>query len=195
MTAGGDEREIARRVLLTIPPQELKKSYGYQGQVFHYVSAADGLIVLCMAEQAFSNRAVFSFLQDVSNRFRGMYSVSSNAQELSMMDFARTLKERMHHYSNDPSSERVSKLKTEVEGIKEDMRGNIGKAIERGGAIEVVLEKTHLLEAQSTNLKHVSSDLKNEMWWKRKKCWCISILVLCIVLAGVIAGIVIAAKQ
>lgn len=192
---GGNEGEIARQILQTVPPDAaLKKSYGYQGQVFHYTSSEDGLIILCMADAATGNRVAFSFLQDIANRFRGRYQAFSHAQELSMADFARTLREKMDYFSNNPSSEKISKVKNEIEEVKSTLRNNIDKVLDRGDKIEVIMDKTDLLQAQSNNFRKVSTQVKHKMWWENKKCWCISGLVICIVIAGVIVGGLIAAK-
>lgn len=191
---GGNEGEIARQILLTIPQNSsLKKSYGYQGQIFHYMSAADGLVVLCMADAQTGNRVAFSFLQDVQNRFRGRYSVFANSPEQGMQDFARTLSERMEFFSNNPSSEKISKVKHEIEEVKVTLRENIDKVLDRGDKIEVIMDKTDLLQAQSGNFRKVSTAVKRKMWWQNKKCWCISIIICCIVIAGCVAGALIGA--
>src|SRR5690606_588895 len=94
--------------------------------VFHYMSSEDGLIVLCMADAQTGNRVVFSYLQDITNRFRGRYNVLNNAPEMRMPDFSRTLNERMEYFSSNPTSEKMSKVKHEIEEVKSTLRDNIG---------------------------------------------------------------------
>jgi vesicle-associated membrane protein 7 len=82
-----------------------------------------------MADAQTGNRVAFSFLQDIANRFRGRYATFSHAQEYSMQDFGRTLKEKMDYFSNNPSSEKISKVKSEIEDVKTTLRDNIGMDI------------------------------------------------------------------
>jgi len=192
---GGNEGEISRQILLTIPQDSsLKKSYGYQGHVFHYMSSEDGLIILCMADAQTGNRVVFSYLQDIQNRFRGRYAAFSNAPEMGMQDFSRTLNERMEFFSSNPTSEKMSKVKHEIEEVKTTLRDNIDKVLDRGDKIETIMDKTDLLQAQSNGFRKVATQVKNKMWWENKKCWCISSIVVCVIIAGVIVGGLIAAK-
>jgi ABC-type multidrug transport system fused ATPase/permease subunit len=100
---------------------------------FNLIAFADGLVVFCIADNSLGNRVCFSFLQEVSNRFRGVYSSSlfATTSEGGMSDFSRVLYEQMIYFATNPNSEKVTKLKQDINVVKELLRDDIGKSRRR----------------------------------------------------------------
>lgn len=170
---------IARKILHKVPSRTAeKKSYGYEGQVFHHISDELGLITMCMADEGMTHRICFAFLQDVRKRFLGSYeNAFYNAGELAFNDrFARTLLDRMNFYSYDPEADKVRKVQAELDGVKTQMKDNIDKVLERSDRIESLVEKTDTLQTHGSNFKRVSTKLRRNLWWKNMKTW---ILLFC----------------
>jgi len=175
----GNHTVIARRILEKIPKRAHKKSYSYEGHVFHYLAEDDGLVVLCMADANTGHRISFACLGDIKNRFVASYGDSYQmAPELEYNEtFSRTILEKMDYYSNDPNADKIRKVRGEIDQVKTVMIENIDKVLERGDKIETLMDKTDLLQAQSQRFRTVSTSLKRHLWWKNTKLCCCVIIV------------------
>eukprot|EP01112_Ceratiomyxa_fruticulosa_P010737 TRINITY_DN2855_c0_g2_i1.p1 TRINITY_DN2855_c0_g2~~TRINITY_DN2855_c0_g2_i1.p1 ORF type:complete len:226 (-),score=39.09 TRINITY_DN2855_c0_g2_i1:300-977(-) len=192
----GTYKEIARRLLEKLPSTNAKKSYTYESYTFHY-QVEDGIVFLCLADAAFGVRLPFFFLHDIHGRFVAKYgtnvdtNVSTQPGKMSQYEaFGRVLQERMVYFSNNASNvDTISKIQSQVAEVKGVMESNIEKMLERGEKIEVLVDKTESLQAQSFDFKRNTTKLKRKMWWQNTKfCIVLSILLL-LVLGGVTVGV------
>lgn len=62
--ASGTFREVTKKILEKIPPQNNKMSYVYERHIFHYL-VDDEITYLCMADEEFGRRTPFAFLEGV----------------------------------------------------------------------------------------------------------------------------------
>eukprot|EP00013_Stygamoeba_regulata_P026258 CAMPEP_0177658608 /NCGR_PEP_ID=MMETSP0447-20121125/16917_1 /TAXON_ID=0 /ORGANISM="Stygamoeba regulata, Strain BSH-02190019" /LENGTH=185 /DNA_ID=CAMNT_0019163257 /DNA_START=50 /DNA_END=604 /DNA_ORIENTATION=+ len=163
----GNHTVIARSILTKIPDKSHKKSYAYQGQVFHYMADENKLVCLCMCDSSVQTRVAFLCLQEIKNRFLTTHGESyQTAPEMRYQDsFSRVLKDLMEYYSNDQNADKFKKVKSDIDEVKESMLTNIDKVLERGDRIENLMDKADLLENQSTSFKKVATALKRSMWW------------------------------
>ncbi|CAN1169292.1 Vesicle-associated membrane protein 713 [Linum perenne] len=111
---------IARQILGKIPGNDDSHvSYSQDRYIFH-VKRTDGLTVLCMADETAGRRIPFAFLEDVHQRFVRTYGRAvHSAQAYGMNDeFSRVLSQQMEYYSNDPSADRMNRLKGEMNQVR-----------------------------------------------------------------------------
>jgi len=188
---GNNFPAIARKLVEQIPSTpDSKKSYSYETYNFHYL-VEGGITYICMTDQSMGYRVPYAFLFDVSNRFKAtfgerIYTVGS----MGLNDaFARVLQERIDYYSNDKTADKINKVKGEIEEAKNVMVKNIDKVLERGSKIEVLVDKTDILQEQAHSFKRKGTKLKRKMWWKNAKLCCILICILVVIIVGVTLGI------
>lgn len=95
--------------------------------LFHYMSE-DGIIYLCMADQAFGRRIPFAYLQDICQRFRSAYGDKGKTAIAYAFDseFSKILAKQMNYYSNDPSADKLTEVKGELAAVKDVMVSNLG---------------------------------------------------------------------
>ncbi|XP_061350889.1 vesicle-associated membrane protein 711-like [Gastrolobium bilobum] len=141
-------------------------SYSHDRYVFH-VKRTDGLTVLCMADDAFGRMIPYAFLEDIHNKFVKTYARAIlSAPAYAMNDeFSRVLSQQMDYYSNDPNADRLNRLKGEMTQVRTVMIDNIEKVLERGGRLELLVEKTSAMNSNSIRFKRQSRRYKNNLWW------------------------------
>jgi len=185
----GNFTTIATRILKNLPKGNKKVSYTHDKFIFHII-IEDGLIYLCMAAQEFQRRICFAFLEDIKNQFLSKFVANwakANSYGLDE-EFKPVLKRQMEYYSNATNTDRILKVKKEIDEVKSIMVENIEKVLERGDKIELLVEKTETLSHESVVFKSKSKDLKRHMWWKNFKITLILILVAIAILYFVIAA-------
>ncbi|CAJ2634701.1 vesicle-associated membrane protein 713-like protein [Trifolium pratense] len=163
-------------------------SFSHDRYVFH-VRRNDGLTVLCMAEEAFGRRIPFSFLEDIHNRFVKTYARAIlSAPAYTMNDeFSRVLSQQMDYYSTDPNADRLNRLKGEMTQVRTVMLDNIDKVLERGGRLEMLVEKTSAMNTNSVRFKRQSRRYKNNVWWMNVRLTITLIMIFAIVFYIILA--------
>ncbi|KAK7347096.1 hypothetical protein VNO80_21623 [Phaseolus coccineus] len=157
-------------------------SFSHDRYVFH-VKRTDGLTVLCMADDAFGRMVPFAFLEDIHKKFVKTYGraiLSSPAYAMND-EFSRILSQQMDYYSNDPNADRLNRLKGEMTQVRTVMVDNIEKVLERGGRLELLVEKTSAMNNNSIRFKRQSRRYKNNLWWSNIRLTVALIIVFVIV--------------
>ncbi|XP_057420023.1 vesicle-associated membrane protein 711-like [Lotus japonicus] len=165
-------------------------SFSHDRYVFH-VKRTDGLTVLCMADDAFGRRIPFAFLEDIHTRFVKTYARAIlSAPAYAMNDeFSRILNQQMDYYSNDPNADRCNRLKGEMTQVRTIMIDNIEKVLERGGRLEMLVEKTSAMNNNAIRFKSQSRRYKNNLWWRNVRLTVALILIFVIVIYIMLAFI------
>jgi vesicle-associated membrane protein 7 len=183
---------ITRAVLEKLDfSKNIKKAYVYDKYMIHFV-IYDRIIYLVVTEameQASRIRAL-AFLEDIHERFTSTYNSAKieNAAAYEMNnEFSRVLAKQMEYFSKDPSVDKITVVRSQIEKVKGIMMENIEALIERSEKIGLLVEKTNQMQTDSLNFKEKSVKVKRKMWWKNFKLW-IVIVVLLIILAWLIAS-------
>eukprot|EP00029_Vermamoeba_vermiformis_P002664 TRINITY_DN1303_c0_g1_i1.p1 TRINITY_DN1303_c0_g1~~TRINITY_DN1303_c0_g1_i1.p1 ORF type:complete len:255 (+),score=65.63 TRINITY_DN1303_c0_g1_i1:18-782(+) len=184
----GNIDKVVKKLLEKIPSADGRMSYVFESHYFHYV-VEDGITYLCMAEESFGRRIPFAFLEDVKNRFKVTYGARAKSAVAFTMqaDFAKTLQNLTEYYSNTQNSDKITKLKGELDEVKNVMVTNIEKVLERGEKIELLVDKTDQLNQTSVNFRKKATQLKRSMWWKNVKLTIMIILILIVVVYIIVA--------
>ena len=161
----GNFPTVTRMLLAKIPAQDGKMSYVYDNSTtFHYV-VEGGITYLCMASEMTKRRIPFAFLEDIKIRFRQQFGDAIHtAIPFSMNeDFAPVLKRQMDYYNGDPSADKITKVKGELEEVKGVMVENIEKVLERGEKIELLVDKTESLNHQAFSFRRQTVAVRRAM--------------------------------
>jgi len=188
-TAKGNFDQVTRRILEKIPTEhDSKMSYVYDRHIFHYV-VADGITFLCMTDEEFGRRLPFSYLEDLHSRFKSSYGERGRTAVAYAMnqDFSRVMSTLVDYYSNNPNADKISKVKGDVDEVKNVMVQNIEKVLERGERIELLVNKTETLSNNAFKFKKSSTALKRSMWWKNVKLILLIVFIFIIILYIIIA--------
>lgn len=159
----GNFPTVTRMLLAKIPAQDGKMSYVYDSSTtFHYI-VDSGITYLCMASEMTKRRIPFAFLEDIRIRFKQQFGDAIHtAIPFSMNeDFSPVLKRQMEYYNGDPSADKITKVKGELEEVKGVMVENIEKVLERGEKIELLVDKTDRLNQTAFKFEKTSKQLKD----------------------------------
>lgn len=167
-------------------------SYVYDRHVFHYM-VESGITYLCMSDERSRRRVAFAFLEDAKIRFRSQYTeIMHTAPAFTMNgDFAPILERQMAFYNSDPSSDELTKVKSQLDDVKNVMVENIEKVLERGEKIELLVDKTDRLNQAAFKFEKNSKQLRNALFWKKVKMYIIaavSISAFALIIAMVACG-------
>lgn len=190
----GNFQQITGSILQKIPLHNDTKCTYVSGSYHFHVIVDDGLIYLCMADEDFGKRRPYAFLEEIRQRF-----VNSSLKQRALTayayefrrDFGQVLSSQMTLFS-DPShdeTDQISKVRREVNEVKDVMTQNIEKVLERGEKIDVLVGKAEELDHSSQVFHSQSSRLRQKMWWQNKKMCLILIFVLLVVIAAIVLGV------
>jgi len=189
----GNFSTVTRVLLKKIPEEDGKLSYIYDKYVFHYM-VSDGLTYLCMTDRDFQRLVAFQFLEDIKNRFIATYGDRGKTAIAFAFnaDFQRVLQQQMEKY-NSAKNDKIAKVKEEITQVKDVMIKNIDKVLERGEKIELLVDKTEVLDQHAFKFKKQSRGLKRAMWWKNVKLMIVIFIfivaIIYIILAAACGGL------
>jgi len=184
----GNFSSVTRVLLQKIPAADGKLSYIYDKYVFHYV-VADGLTYLCMTDKEFARLNAFQFLSEIKARFLATYGERAKTAIAFAFnaDFQRVLQQQMEKF-NAQKNDKIAKIQEEVSQVKDVMIKNIDKVLERGEKIDLLVDKTEVLDQHAHKFKKGSTRLRRAMWWKNVKLTLLIILFLLIVIYVILAA-------
>lgn len=149
-----------------------------------------GIVFLCMADESMGKSIPYGYLTEIKDRFMSgslrERAYHCNAYELKH-DFGPVLMNQMKRYNRGDgefgNNTKVKHLQKDVDGLKSIMTENIGKLIERGERLDILVDKTEDLSRSSESFARSAKKVKNKMWWQNKKMCLILSCVLFIILA------------
>lgn len=180
----GNFSSITRVLLKKIPAEDGKLSYVYDQYIFHYV-VSRGMTYLCMTDQNYSKILSFQFLAEVESEFLRLYgSRWQTAVAYSFNgDFSKVLSRLVQEYSNKrQEDEKLTMIRGQVEDIRGIMSRNIELVLERGEKIELLVEKSELMEQHAMKFSKQSTKLKRKFCCKNAKMTILLILVFLAIL-------------
>ena len=146
-SSSGNFPTVTRVLLSKIPEQDGRMSYEYDKHIFHYI-VDQGITFLCMSDLETKRRLAFSFLDDIQKTFREKYGniIEQTALAFSLNDsFSIILKDKIEYYSNNPSSDNITRVQTQIDTVRDVMMENIDVLLDRGERIELLVDKTDQL--------------------------------------------------
>ena len=132
------------------------------------------------------HRLPFAFLKEIEDTFIKRYGgQAQTAIAFSMNDeFAPVLRDTLNEFNNNPNKiiDNISKVKDQIDDVREVMVQNISKVLERGEKIELLVDKTDKLNQQAFKFEKQSKKLKNVMYWKKVKMWASIALIVAVLI-------------
>lgn len=165
-----------------IGSEDTKMSYVYDQYVFHYI-VENHIIYMCMCDDASKRRIPFSFLEDIKDKFKGIYGDRAQTAMAFAMndDFGRTLQRQLDFY-NGPSADSIATVNSKLDDVKNVMIQNIDMVLQRGEKLELLVDKTENLHQQAFKFQRSAKQLKSAMIWRRVKLFALIFIVLAILI-------------
>jgi len=179
-TCVGNFGEISELVLAKVREQEQAKMTFTQGEFLFHYTARQGVVTLVITDADFERATAFQFLDSVMEKFLRQYGDRAKTAIAYSMnsEFSLVMASEVKRYSRgggvgggsrlaDP--DKISTLQSEVDQVKDIMVANIDVIIERGEKLDLLVDKTEHLSANSVTFRNTSRNLQRAMWWKNMK--------------------------
>ncbi|RKO93578.1 hypothetical protein BDK51DRAFT_31536 [Blyttiomyces helicus] len=109
-TTTGNFTTVTQHILEKIPEGDSKMTYVYDRYLFHYIQR-NNIIYLCLADDTFGRRIPFTFLEDMSRRFEGLYGErAQTAIAYGLNEYSKTIAEQMDRHVAEYDIENSSVL-------------------------------------------------------------------------------------
>uniref|UniRef100_H3HDS6 Bromo domain-containing protein n=1 Tax=Phytophthora ramorum TaxID=164328 RepID=H3HDS6_PHYRM len=150
----GNFPTVTRVLLAKIPVADGRMSYVYDRHIFHYI-VERGVTFLCMADDDLKRRVPFLFLEDMKNGFQAMYGERAlTAIAFAMNDqFQHEIRRLLDYYNANPDADSLSRVKQQIDDVKDIMVQNIDKVLDRGEKFELLVDRTDKLSRQSVKFE------------------------------------------
>ncbi|CAH0473132.1 unnamed protein product [Peronospora belbahrii] len=168
----GNFPTVTRVLLAKIPPTDGSMSYVYDRHIFHYI-VENGVTYLCMADDELKRRIPFLFLNEMKTSFQTLYGPRIfSAIAFAMNDeFQHEIHRLLDYYNAHPDADALSRVKQQIDDVKDIMIENIDKVLERGEKFELLVDRTDKLNRQAVKFEHSSIHLRKSMWKRNLKLW------------------------
>jgi len=180
------------RLLEKIGRHDSKMSYAYERDVFHVI-VEHRFVYICVADEESGQRIPFSFLGEMKERFCQRYAKGKPYPEVNSLpnvsDFKMQITSLIRFYNENPDSDKIAKVKSQINEVQTIMTKNIDDVIARGERIEDIVGKTEQLNQNAQTFKRGARTLKRTMQWKRIVCIAVVVGTILLVV-GVVVVIV-----
>ncbi|KAK6911252.1 v-SNARE, coiled-coil homology domain [Dillenia turbinata] len=178
----GNFSTIASQCLAKLPSSSNKFTYNCDGHTFNYL-VDDGFTYCVVAVESVGRQVPIAFLErvkeDFNKRYGGGKAATAVAKSLNK-EFGPKLKEHMQFCVDHPEEvSKLEKVKAQVSEVKGVMMENIEKVLDRGGKIELLVDKTENLRSQAQDFRQIGTKMRRKMWLKNMK---IKLIVLGIII-------------
>lgn len=181
----GNFSQITRKILEKIHNQgDSKVTYLMEGHTFNF-RICGNYIFMCMADEDFGRNMPFVYLKELSDEFFRMYKDNTPS---SYGAFQTVLVEVMKQYSTSDEHDTVAKIQKGLDEVKDVMKMNINKVLQRSDQIEVLVDKTSQMDLTAESFRYHSRALKKNLCWQNLKMKLLTILLIVIVCYFLAAG-------
>ncbi|RNA35065.1 vesicle-associated membrane 7-like [Brachionus plicatilis] len=96
---------------------------------------------------------------------------------------------------NSTSDTQFTNLQSQVNDVKDVMKTNIDKVLQRGDRLDDLVDKTTDLEANAVQFTTVSKKIKRKMWWQNLKMKIILVCVILVIIAIITVALILKFKK
>jgi vesicle-associated membrane protein 7 len=173
--------QTVRQQVLPKTQSQSKVTFEAQQRKYHVLRNTNGTVFLAVADAAYATRLAYSMLEKISGSFLQCYRDSSQQTAANCSSYSRNIKTEVEFY-NGPQADKLKKLQSDIDGVKDVMLQNLDVVIQRGDKIDNLVEKSGNLAAESDTFFTQSNTLKKKMWWKNVKLIIVIVFVLALII-------------
>ncbi|MES1909872.1 MAG: hypothetical protein MHM6MM_002560 [Cercozoa sp. M6MM] len=139
----GNFTQITRELLPKLQVSaagETRRSITSNKYNFHYITI-DGIVYMCMADNAMGSVAPFRFLRDIADRFRSTYGERARtALAFSLnADFKITLRQQMDYWNSQGQDAKMRRIQEDIEDAQDQVKQGIEKLLDRSQRLEILV--------------------------------------------------------
>lgn len=174
-----------------------KNTYIYDNYMFHILQQYSGinkLIILTMSTLQYNTSVAYKFLHELLELLLKQYEIvdliQMNAYNIQQL-YSHTIDATQSQYNTQYGVNGDSKMihvNTQINDVKSVMIDNIDCLLDRGDKIELLVQKTDMLNDESIKFKKSSKQLKIQYIMKNIRLWVMLAAVLIAVIYIIVAA-------
>ncbi|PWO01211.1 synaptobrevin-domain-containing protein, partial [Tilletiopsis washingtonensis] len=152
------------------PESAARASYAFEDWLFHVLTDG-GVQYLCCADDGSGRRLPFAFLAEVQKKFLATFDAAllSNPLPADFASFAGTLSGLVSAFNLSPNSDPVRAAQAELGAVRDIMTQNVEQLLSRGERLDLLVDRTQDVAAQSHAFRRQATTVRRNMWWKNVK--------------------------
>eukprot|EP01089_Gocevia_fonbrunei_P016109 TRINITY_DN491_c0_g1_i2.p1 TRINITY_DN491_c0_g1~~TRINITY_DN491_c0_g1_i2.p1 ORF type:complete len:222 (+),score=38.39 TRINITY_DN491_c0_g1_i2:123-788(+) len=160
-----------------------QKCYHAKGYLYNYI-VEEEVCFFCSAEETVKRRVCFALLHSIKKEYFTKYQ-----NKIETSNFKNFVKSQLDYFNTNPDSDKITKLLSQVDEVKEIALNNIEKLVEREGRIDDLVGRASDLEEHSGMFARQTNKLKWKMCRQNVRatiCLIVAISICLIVVALVL---------
>ncbi|RHY41939.1 hypothetical protein DYB30_008392 [Aphanomyces astaci] len=151
MNSGKKVKEIAVQLTKKLNFEKIElemEAIDCEGKTYSYL-VENEVVYICVADASVGRGAVTAFLKHIQAQFEEQFGVRGKMTKLKLdmqRDFGAILKTHMEMLSSQGGMQKLEALRKDLDGVKDSMQHNIGKVLERGDKIDLLVDKSESLK-------------------------------------------------
>jgi vesicle-associated membrane protein 7 len=162
------------------PPE--KQSFKAEQHTIHVLHPAEGkhIAFICACSGDYPNYMAYQFLAKIAHSFFGVYREDIKRTPAFCGGFAKQLKREADFY-NSPEANKLRKVQSDIDQVKNVMVENLDAIIQRGEKIDTIVDRTSMLADESHHFLSQSTALRKKMWWKNVRIVLVIVTVVVLI--------------
>ena len=163
-----------------------KYNFNLDGNRAAYAVMDKGICFGCVVSNELTAYTAMSFINEMKqNFFRSLDAeqVASSANPARLAaSFSANIEKTMEKFDNSAGQKKITRVKSQIEEVKDVMANNIDKVLERGEKLDDVLEKTDQMKEHALQFKTKGKKLRRMLYCQnikmkvRKENWTITVV-------------------
>ncbi|KAH9079004.1 hypothetical protein Ae201684P_021669 [Aphanomyces euteiches] len=137
-----------------------------EGKTYSYLVESE-VVYICVADASVGRGAVTAFLKHIKAQFEEQFGVRGKMTKLKLdmqRDFGRNAK--------------TGSLRKDLDNVKDSMQQNIGKVLERGDKIDLLVDKSESLNSSAEAFAKSSRSLRRTLWLQNVKMYILGVILI-----------------
>ena len=151
---------------------------------YYFTFLEQNLIYILLSNNTYPERLIFELIHKVNNdNIPSM--INDETKELTPSG-RQELKQIIDFYQDPKNANSISKIQSDVDSIKVDMKKSINKMVDSVDNVNELKEKSDNLKFETNEYQKNADEIRTITWWQNVKLWIILALVILILIIVIV---------
>jgi hypothetical protein len=185
-------KQTLTKLIENLPKHDSKVSYQIGTDTYHCL-VENTILYVCVSDPETAARTAYGMLAETKESFKEQfggggagkaagYPKPGDLSPARCNKFGSTIAAKLRYFNDNPQGDKIGKLKSQIEDVKQVMLNNIDEIMERGAKIDSLVDKSEDLVNQADQFEDNSRTLKNTMICRHIKIVGLAIFILLIII-------------
>jgi len=164
---GGNFVQTSRKILDQIDEKIPQQSFKVQEYIFNCVTA-DEITYMCMTDAMFDRKTSFEYLNSIRRQFMELYGLQAKSaiSYAFNSEFIPVIEATLRNTAGAEPSQTLQRINSKVKELKGVMADNIGIVLRRGEKVDLLVQKSEVLDVNAGAFRRNATTLQRAMYWK-----------------------------